>query len=165
MGWLDRFLSGRRELLATSEPERAFAPDPSSDTWPLVVDGDNAQAIEAIRRDGLKLVAAASGEVRSISEFGGGVLLLATVWEPYSAVTIGALRGPVEAGEIRPFAVVFFENTRDEVVATKSDAWYFAHAFVLAPESGTIRSLIRRVPLRIFIGLSGEIECVVEGKA
>src|SRR5438105_575045 len=109
MGWLDRFLRGPRELLDTAEPDRAFPPDPSADTWQLASGGNNDEAIALIRRDGLSLIAVASGEVRPLSAFAGGVLLFATAWEPYSAKTIGSMRGRVEAGEIKPFGVVLFE--------------------------------------------------------
>jgi hypothetical protein len=165
MGWLDRFLRGRRQLLDTAEPERAFAPDPFADTWQLASGGDNEQAIALIRRNGLSLVAAASGEVRPLSAFAGGVLLFATAWEPYSAKTIGSMRGRVEAGEVKPFGVVLFENTRDEVTANKAEAWYFPHAYVLAPASVALRPLVGRVPFQLFVGASGSVERVVEGKA
>ncbi len=39
-----------------------------------------------------------------------------------------SMRGRVEAGEVKPFGVVLFENTREEV-ASKSEAWYFPHAY------------------------------------
>jgi hypothetical protein len=165
MGWLDRFLRGRRELLDTAEPERAFAPDPTDDTWALAPGANNDEALQLIRRDGLSLTAVASGEVRPLSAFAGGLLLFATAWEPYSAKTIGSLRGRVEAGEVKPFGVVLFENTRDEVASTKSEAWYFSHTYVLAPASEALRPLVGRVPLQLFLGESGIIERVVEGKA
>jgi hypothetical protein len=164
MGWLDRFLRGRRELLETAEPERAFAPDPAADTWPLVADGNNEDALALIRRDGLHLVSVRSGEARALPSFAGGILLFATTWEPYSATTLGSLRPEVEAGRVNPFGVVLFENTRDEVAASKAEAWYFAHAFVLAPPSEALRPLVARVPLRLFIGAAGALERVVEGK-
>ena len=165
MGWLDRFLKGRRELLDTNEPERAFAPDPIADTWQLAGRGANDEALAAIRRDGLSLVAVASREGRPLSAFAGGVLLFATAWEPYSARTIGAMRAEVEAGRVGPFGVVLFESTPDEVVSSKSEAWYFCHAHVLAPASEGLRPLVGRVPFRLFVGASGQVERVVEGKA
>jgi hypothetical protein len=165
MGWLDRFLKGRRELLDTAEPERAFAPDPAADTWQLAAGGTNDEVFAAIGRDGLSLVAVATGEVRPLSAFAGGVLLFGTVWEPYTAKTIGAMRAEVEAGRVGPFGVVLFESTRDEVAATKSEAWYFRHAYVLPPASEGLRPLIGRVPFRLFVGASGGVERVVEGKA
>ena len=165
MEWLDRFLRGRRELLDTPEPERAFAPDTSADTWQLASGGDNEQAVALIRSEGLSLMAAASGEVRPIDAFAGGVLLFATVWEPYSAKMIGSMRSRVEAGGVQPFGVVLFENTRDEIIATKSKAWYFPYAYVLAPKSEIMRTLFGRVPFKMHVGASGGIECFSEGKA
>src|SRR5262249_48559367 len=102
---------------------------------------------------------------RALSGFAGGVLLFGTVWEPYSAKTIGAMRARVEGGQADPFGVVFFENTREEIAADKSEVWYFSRAYVLAPQSEALRPMIGRVPFRVMVGASGAIETVIEGKA
>ena len=69
---------------------------------------------------------------------------------------------PVNYGS---FGVVFFENGREEIGSIKKDAWYFPHAFVLAPESTPVRSLIGRVPFTVRVASDGAVESIIEGKA
>lgn len=164
MGWLRRFLHGRRKLLETNEPERAFAPDPGADTFPLAAGKNNDEAFAFIRRQGLSLLGVASGEVRSLRHFAGGMLLFATQWEPYSAKTIGSLRSSVEAGQIAPLGIVLFEDSREDVASRKSESWYFSQTYVLAPQSAPLRPLVGRVPFRVFVGNAGVVERIVEGK-
>jgi hypothetical protein len=165
MGMIDWFLNRRRRFLATTEPERAFAPEPSSNTFAVAADGDNQGAFALLHKDGATLVSVASGEIRTLPSFAGGILLFATAWEPYSAKTIGSFRARVDSGQVNPFGIVFFENTREEIVERKSDSWYFAHIYVLAPPSAPLKQLIKQVPFQVTLNVRGAIEQIAEGKA
>jgi hypothetical protein len=165
MGWLDRWFRGRERHLESAEPERAFAPDPEANSWPLDSTRTNEEAYDFIRNGGVALVCAASGEVPDLRAFAGGVLLFATIWEPYSAKTIGVLKQRVDAGQVGKFGIVLFENTREEVTEGKRDAWYYPNAWTLAPDSAALKRLIARVPFHVFIGANGQVEKITEGKA
>ena len=164
MGMFD-WLRSREKLLDSTEPERAFAPDPESDVWQLETRATNEEACALIRERGVNLLRVSSGEAVTSSAFASGVLLFATVWEPYSAKTIGAMKKAIDAGNVQPFAIVFFENSREEIAESKQLSWYFSQACVLAPESGVLRELIGRVPFRVVIGVDGKVERIVEGTA
>ena len=161
----DRFFRSREKLLDSDEPERAFAPDPSADVWQLATGGNNEKAYARIREQGLNLLRVSSGEAVTLSAFPFGVLLFATVWEPYSAKTIGAMKKAIDAGNVKPFAIVFFENGRQEIAESKQSSWYFLQAYVLAPESAGLRELIGRVPFHVFVEADGKAERIFEGKA
>jgi hypothetical protein len=165
MGLFDWFFGGREKLLDSKEPERAFAPDPSADVWQLATGATNDKAFAQLQEQGVSLLRVNSGEAVSLSAFPSGVLLFATVWEPYSAKTIGAMKKAIDAGNGKPFGIVFFENSRQEVVETKQASWYFSQAYVLAPESASLRELIGRVPFHVFVSADGKVERIVEGKA
>lgn len=165
MGWFSRFFRSREKLLSSNEPERAFAPDPSADVWQLSTGTSNEQAFDLIRKHGVALLRVSTGESASLSTFASGALLFATVWEPYSAKTIGAMKKTIDAGQSKPFAIVFFENTRDEIAESKKSSWYYANAYVLAPETTALRTLIGRVPFQVHVGADGQVQSIVEGKA
>src|SRR5207244_659859 len=110
MGWLDWFFGSRESLLQSAEPERAFAPDPHADVWQLVTGATNEAAYTQIREHGVTLLRVRTGESVSLSTFASGVLLFATIWEPYSAKTIGATKNSIDAGKTKLFGIVFFEN-------------------------------------------------------
>src|SRR5262245_6047590 len=152
-------------LLHSDEPERAFAPDPSADVWQLATRGTNEQAFAQIHERGVTLLRVSSEEAVTLSAFPSGVLIFATVWEPYSAKTIGAMKRTIDAGRVEPLAIVFFENSRQEIAESKQSSWYFSQAYVLAPESAGLRELIGRVPFHVFVGADGKAERIVEGKA
>ena len=163
MGWLDRWIRGRERYLQTDEPERAFAPDPESDFFPLYPVRTNDEAYDFIRTRGITLVRASSGETADLSAFSGGMLLFVTLWEPYSAKSIGALKGKLDAGQGGMFGVVAFEHTRDEVLES-SQSWFLPYAWTLAPESAELKPLIGRVPFTVFIGSDGQVSQITEGK-
>ena len=163
MGLFDWFFRGREKLLDSDEPERAFAPDPSADVWQLATGGTNEKAFARIHEQGVHLLRVSSGEAVSLSAFPTGVLLFATVWEPYSATTIGAMKKAIDAGHNKPCGIVFFENSRQEIAESKQSSWYFSQAYVLAPESASLRELIGRVPFHVFVGADGKAERIVEG--
>jgi hypothetical protein len=165
MGLLDWFFRDREKLLDSDEPERAFAPDPQSDVWQLATGAANEGAFARIREQGVNLLRVSSGEAAKLAAFPAGVLLFATVWEPYSAKTIGAMKTAIDAGTVQPFAIVFFENSREEIVESKQSSWYYSQAYVLAPESADLRQLIGRVPFHVFVTADGKVERIVEGKA
>jgi hypothetical protein len=164
MAWFD-WLRGRKKLLDSDEPERAFAPDPQSDVWQLATGATNDEAFARIRERGVDLLHVSSGEAVTLSAFPSGVLLFATVFEPYSAKTIGAMKKAIDAGSVRSFAIVFFENSRKEIEESKQSSWYYSQTFVLAPESAGLRELIGRVPFHVFVGPDGKLERIAEGKA
>jgi hypothetical protein len=122
MGWFDWFFRGREKLLESEEPERAFAPDPESDVWQLATGGTNERAFTRIREQGVNLLCVSSRETAGLSAFPSGALLFATAWDPYSAKTIGAMKKAVDAETIQSFAIVFFENSREEVVELKQSS-------------------------------------------
>lgn len=165
MGWLDRMFQARKKLLETDEPERAFAPDPESDVWPLAVGATNENVFAQIRQQGVSLVRVPTGESVTLSEFAPGVLLFGTMWDTYSAKTIGGMKQSVDAGQVASFGVVFFENSRGDVAEVKRSSWYFPHALVLDQPSASLRAQIGRVPFRVFVGPSGQVERIQEGKA
>jgi hypothetical protein len=164
MGWLDRLLHGRKQLLNSPEPERAFAPDPSADYWPLEPNRTNDEAYKFIREHGIALIQTSTGSSADLSEFKGGLLLFATRWEPYSARSMGALKQGVDARRIDKFGIVFFQDTWHEVTENKSDAWYFQNAWTLAEESAALGLLIARVPFQVFVGADANVTRIVEGK-
>jgi hypothetical protein len=92
------------------------------------------------------------------------MLSLVTIWEPYSAKTIGSLRAPFENREIHPLGIVLFEHTREEVLAKKSMAWYFEIAYVLHAESLPFRDLVAEVPMHLLMGSGGVVERVLARK-
>ncbi|MBK8067516.1 MAG: hypothetical protein IPK27_07755 [Rhodanobacteraceae bacterium] len=156
-------LERRLLLLASEGPERAFSPDPDSDSWKLHA-GGNGLAISFLKSRGLRLVHVVAGEAYSLVHFSGGMLSLVTTWEPYSAKTIGSLRVPFENREVLPLGMVLFEHTRDEVLARKSMAWYFEIAYVLDAESLPFRELVAEVPMHLLMGSAGAVERVLVRK-
>lgn len=165
MGWLDWLLGNHEKFLSTDEPERAFAPDPTLDYWPLADrPPSNEEAYELLRRNGVQLVHVETETSYSLADFPGGMLLFATFWETYSAKAIGNLARQFDQDGAANFGIVFFETDRDEVVEEKSDSWYFKRAFVLAPASQGVRELIGRVPFRIIVDPDAQITEFVEGK-
>jgi hypothetical protein len=164
MAWLDWLLRGRKKLLESPEPERAFAPDPQADYWPLASGSDNEAAYTQIRDQGICLVRVGSGQEVALTDFAPGALLFATMWEPYSAKTIGALKHAVDAGEWKKFGIVFFENTREEVIEAKQSSWYYPQTYILAAASFSLRGRIGRVPFRVFLNAGGQVERIAEGK-
>jgi len=165
MGWLDRWFRGRERHLESAEPERAFAPEPEADVWPLDPSRSNDKAYDFIRKNGITLIRTTSGETAGLTAFSSGVLLFATIWEPYSAKTIGALKQSIDASRAGRFGIVLFENTREEIMDSKREAWYLPTAWTLAPASAELKRLIARVPFHVFVGASGEVEQITEGKA
>ena len=165
MGWFEGWFRGRERHLESAEPERAFAPNPEVDYWPLDPNKTNNEAYDSIRQHGVTLVRSNSGETATLSAFNGGVLLFATLWEPYSAKTIGALKQGIDGGRVDKFGVVLFENSREEIAQNKEESWYFPNAWSLAPSSGDLKPLICRVPFHVFVGPDGKVERIAEGKA
>jgi len=165
MGWLDWLLGNREQHLSSDESERAFAPDPTLDYWPLADrPKTNDDAYELLRRDGVTLVHVETGEESSLADFPGAILLFAAVWEPYSAKAIGNLARQFDEDDSANFGIVFFEVERDEVLEDKNDSWYFKKSFVLSQASQGIRELIGRVPFRVIVTPDGEIAEIAEGK-
>jgi|GEM_PF-6908575 hypothetical protein len=165
MRWLDWLLGNREKFLSSDESERAFAPDPTLDYWPLADrPKSNDEAYELLRRDGVQLIHVETGTRKSLGDFPGGMLLIATVWEPYSAKAIGNLARQFDQDDTANFGIVYFEVDRDEALEEKNDSWYFKRLFVLAPASHAVRELIGRVPFRIIVDPDGQITEIVEGK-
>src|SRR5262245_6914675 len=126
MGWLDWLLGNREKFLSSDESERAFAPDPTLDYWPLADrPKSNDEAYELLRRDGVQLIHVETGTRKSLGDLPGGMLLFATVWEPYSAKAIGNLARQFDQDDTAHFGIVYFEIDRDEVLEDKNDSWYF----------------------------------------
>lgn len=157
------FVEQREKLLDSDDPIRAFAPDPSSNVWKLNVGKDNSVAYDQIQANGLSLIRVNDGAPASLSDFANGMLIFVTQWEPYSAQTIGNLKGQIDSGSIKNFGLVYFENTADEVAERKKKSWYFNSAYVLADESAKIKDMINRIPVRLMIDADGTIESVSEG--
>ena len=165
MGWLDWLLGNREQYLTSDQSERAFAPDPTLDYWPLADrPKSNKEAYEFLHRDGVRLVHAETGDEKSLADFPGGLLLFATIWEPYSAKAIGNLARQFDEDESANFGIVFFEASRNELLDDKNDSWYFKRAFVLAHASSGLREMIGRVPFRVVVTPDSEIAEIAEGK-
>jgi hypothetical protein len=164
MGWLDWFIGERKKLLDSDDPIRAFAPDPDRDYWPLAVDTDNEDAYAFIKEGPVHLVWAATGESTSLSAIAPARVVFATMWDTYSAQTIGTLKAAVDEKRAATFGIVLFENSRDEVVERKQEAWYFARTLVLAPSSEELRPLITRVPFQVLVDAAGRVERIIEGR-
>ncbi len=162
--FVQRWLRGRKQLLNSTEAERAFAPDPNADFWPLDTNRTNEKAYDFIREGGIALVRASNGESADLLHFNSGLLHFATTWESYSAMTIGSLKRSVDGGRTAKFGIVLFEETREGVAQRKAEAWYYPNIWTLASASADLKPLIARVPFQIFIGADGKVEHIVEGK-
>ncbi len=165
MGWLDWFTAERKKLIDSSDPVRAFAPDPNLNYWPLEVNADNEQAYARIKQASVDLIWAATGEPTQLSAIAPGRVLFATMWDTYSAQTIGALKQAVDDNRLSGFGIVLFENSREEVIERKHQAWYYARTLVLAPSALNLRPLIKRIPFQVVIGAAGRVDQIIEGKA
>jgi hypothetical protein len=164
MGWLD-WLLGTRGQYASDQSERAFAPDAALDYWPLADrPHSNDKAYESLRRGGANLVHVETGNEKLLADFSGGLLLFATVWEPYSAKAIGNLCRQLDGDDSAVFGIVFFEVSRAEIREGKKNSWYFKKSYVLSSDSHKLRELIGRVPFRLFISPDGKICDTIEGK-
>jgi hypothetical protein len=154
LNWLKRFLDSRRSYLEGPEPVRAFAPDPTLDCWPLSPEGTNDPVYDSIKTRGLELVSVDCGELVDLKAFGSGKLLFATTWETYSAQVIANLKRQVDSQTIGHFGIVFFEDTREQILVRKSKAWYFKSAYVLGPASAALREQVVHVPFLLTVDAS-----------
>ena len=157
------FIEDREKLLDSNDHVRAFAPDPSSDVWELNPGQDNSAAYDHIHANGLFLNRVNDDTSASLADFANGTLILVTQWEPYSARTIGHLKGQVDSGSVSKFGLVFFENSAEEVATRKRESWYFDSAYIVAEESAKIKDMINRIPVTLTIDADGKIDSVSEG--
>jgi len=163
MGSVDRLLKLRASAISAGGPQRRFAPDSPVNLWYLSRRGNNDSAFAYIRTYGLQLIHAPTSESCALSRCVNTHFLLATTWDPYSAITIGTMRRSCADGLLERFGIILYEHFSDEVGVLKRSAWYWPHVYVLAPESYVIRSMITCVPISVATGNDGAIETVVQG--
>jgi hypothetical protein len=165
LGNIDQFLRLRADFIATQEPGTVFARESTINVWYLShnENNDNEAAVSYIRQFGLQLIHVPTAEFRSLEQCAGTHFLLATTWEPYSAITIGTMKRAIDDGLLAEFGIVLFQHFSNEARRLKHSAWYWPHLYVLAPESYVVRALISRVPISIAIDSNGRVGDIMEG--
>jgi hypothetical protein len=94
LGSIDQFLRLRADFIATQEPGTVFARESTINVWYLSrnENNNNEAAVSYIRQFGLQLIHVPTAEFRSLEQCAGTHFLLATTWEPYSAITIDTMK-------------------------------------------------------------------------
>jgi len=78
-------------------------------------------------------------------------------------MAVGRLRRRVDAGQVRAFAIVYFESPPELIRETKADAWYFQNAYVLGAGSAEIGDLVGQIPIELTTDSEGNVQAVKEG--
>lgn len=88
-----------------------------------------------------------TGKVHDIHSLKNTTILFVTYWEASSATCIGYFKKRMDKGEQVDFALVYFENEKEEILEMESDSWFFDFCYVLHGKSKSIKESIARIPL------------------
>src|SRR5690242_13913300 len=115
MGGIDRFLRFRDSVIRTEGSMHSFAPDFPVNLWYLTGGGSNDLAFTYVREYGLQLIHVPTTESHSLSYLPDTDYLVVTIWEPYSAITIGKMKRAVDDGSVTRFGVILFQHSSEDV--------------------------------------------------
>lgn len=164
MNILKRFLSGRRDLINSSDPIRAFAVNPDKAFHQLHGDEGNVKA-RALLLHSVEFQPLAGGSPRPLASLASGLLLFVVSWEPYCAESIGGLFGRRKRDPAIRIAIVFLDDEPLPGFAdSKRSSWYFPDAYVPIAGSRALTSAIQRVPWLVELDASMNIVREIEGR-
>ncbi len=166
MSFFDKLLRKNKKYLKTEEHFRAFSPDPDADYYQLSNNKDNSEAISYLKGAPINLQHVSTGQTVTLSNLTQSNIIFLTIWEPYSALSIGSIKRKIDASEISNCVFVLFEEDIDSIKGSKSKAWYFELSYVLHPDSKQLIEHIGRVPLIITTDKDGNISntaaCIIK---
>jgi hypothetical protein len=148
---VEAFLSRRKQLLKSANPELAFAADPARGAQALP--GASNEAAYELLRQGTSLRRLHDGA--EIASAGFDRLLFVEAWDVLSASARGSHMKPFEDGLLGSFGIVFVTTTPQPPERAKSD-WYWPVAFELV-EGHPLRDAIAVIPFVAVRGAGGTL--------